>query len=209
MHSKIKQSIAVDMKTICVYCGSSPGNHPAYAQGARALARALVANQLGLVYGGSNVGLMGVVADEVIAQGGTAVGVIPHALVNKEVAHPALTQLHVVSNMHERKAMMAELADGFVALPGGLGTLEELFEMLTWGQLSFHTKPVGLLNVNGFYDGLLAFLDHAHAEAFIRPQHRAMLLAHSDPDLLIGDFKNYIAPAVTKWVDKPGATSNG
>ncbi len=197
------------MKTICVYCGSSPGNNAAYAEGARALARTLVENQLGLVYGGSNVGLMGVLADEVIAHGGTAVGVIPHALVNKEVAHPALTQLHVVANMHERKAMMAQLADGFVALPGGLGTLEELFEMLTWGQLSFHTKPVGLLNVNGYYDGLLGFLDHAHAEAFIRPQPRAMLLAHSEPGTLIDALKAYVAPAVTKWVDKPGVSSHG
>lgn len=188
------------MKNICVYCGSSAGNRREYAEGAKALARALVDNNLGLVYGGSNLGLMGVVAEEVLALGGTATGIIPESLVTKELAHPALTELIVTRNMHERKAMMAERSDGFVALPGGLGTFEELFEILTWAQLSFHHKPVGVLNVNGYYNGLLSFLDHAHSEAFIRPQHRNMLMAHTDAGKLLAAFKEYEAPAVVKWV---------
>ena len=190
----------VMMKKICVYCGSSQGSRAEYAEGARALARALVSNDLGLVYGGSNLGLMGVVAQEVLAQGGSAIGVIPESLVTKELAHPALTELIVTRNMHERKAMMAELSDGFIALPGGLGTFEELFEILTWAQLSFHHKPVGVLNVNGYYDGLLSFLDHAHSEAFIRTQHRDMLMASACPVELLGAFRKYDAPAVVKWV---------
>lgn len=188
------------MKKICVYCGSSPGSRTEYSEGARALARALVSSQLGLVYGGSNLGLMGVVAEEVLALGGTVVGVIPEQLVTKELAHPALTELIVTRNMHERKAMMAEMADGFIALPGGLGTFEELFEILTWAQLSFHHKPVGVLNVNGYYDGLLSFLDHAQGEAFIRPQHRSMLISNTCPVQLLDAFKQYEAPAVVKWV---------
>ncbi|MCR2745614.1 TIGR00730 family Rossman fold protein [Limnobacter parvus] len=188
------------MKNICVYCGSSPGNQPTYAEGAKSLARALVENNFGLVYGGSNLGLMGVVAEEVLALGGRAIGIIPETLVSKELAHPALTELFVTRNMHERKAMMAEMSDGFIALPGGLGTFEELFEILTWGQLSFHNKPVGVLNVNGYYDGLLSFLDHASAEAFIRPQHRSMLMATSCASELLAAFKQYQAPAVVKWV---------
>lgn len=188
------------MKNICVYCGSSPGSRVEYAEGAKALARALVANNLGLVYGGSNLGLMGVVAQEVLDQGGRAVGVIPEQLVTKELAHPALTELFVTRNMHERKAMMAELSDGFIALPGGLGTFEELFEILTWGQLSFHSKPVGVLNVSGYYDGLLSFLNHAHSEAFIRTQHRNMLMSATCPVQLLNDFKAYEAPAVVNWV---------
>lgn len=188
------------MKKICVYCGSSQGSRAEYSEGAKALAHALVTNDLGLVYGGSNLGLMGVVAQEVLALGGTAIGVIPEQLVTKELAHPALTELIVTRNMHERKAMMAELADGFIAMPGGLGTFEELFEILTWAQLSFHHKPVGVLNVNGYYDGLLSFLDHAHGEAFIRPQHRNMLMAQECPVKLLDAFKQYEAPAVVKWV---------
>lgn len=188
------------MKNICVYCGSSPGNKAEYAEGAKALARALVANHLGLVYGGSNLGLMGVVAQEVLALGGSAIGIIPESLVTKELAHPALTELHVTRNMHERKAMMAEMSDGFIALPGGLGTFEELFEILTWAQLSFHHKPVGILNVSGYYDGLLSFLDHAHNQEFIRPQHRSMLMAKTCSVELLEAFKKYVAPAAVKWV---------
>lgn len=188
-------------QNICVYCGSSSGSRAEYTEGARNLARALVANNFGLVYGGSNLGLMGVVAEEVLAQGGSAIGIIPESLVTKELAHPALTELYVTRNMHERKAMMAEMSDGFIALPGGLGTFEELFEILTWGQLSFHHKPVGVLNVNGYYDGLLSFLDHAHSEAFIRPQHRNMLMADSSATALLEAFKCYQAPAVTKWLE--------
>lgn len=188
------------MKNICVYCGSSAGNRAEYTEGAKSLARALVGNNLGLVYGGSNLGLMGVVAEEVLALGGTATGIIPESLVSKELAHPALTELVVTRNMHERKAMMAERSDGFIALPGGLGTFEELFEILTWAQLSFHHKPVGVLNVNGYYDGLLAFLDHARDESFIRSQHRDMLMANTCADSLLDAFKAYTAPAVVKWV---------
>ncbi|HEX4917919.1 MAG TPA: TIGR00730 family Rossman fold protein [Limnobacter sp.] len=189
------------MKNICVYCGSSAGVLPEYASAARGLAQALVRKGLGLVYGGSNVGLMGVVADEVLRLGGRVTGVIPQSLVNKEVAHPGLETLHITSSMHERKALMAELSDGFLALPGGLGTFEELFEILTWGQLSFHQKPVGLLNVAAYYDGLLKFLDHAQQQGFVRPVHRAMLMASNDAVALLDSFHAYRSPAVTKWVD--------
>src|SRR5471032_2521819 len=148
------------MKSICVYCGANAGVTPRYAEAARELARALVDENIALVYGGGNVGLMGIIADEVIRLGGRATGVIPEALLQKELGHKDLTQLHIVKDMHERKAMMAELSDGFIAMPGGMGTLEELFEVLTWAQLGFHYKPIGLLNVEGFYDHLIAFVDH-------------------------------------------------
>ncbi|WP_370261797.1 TIGR00730 family Rossman fold protein [Limnobacter sp.] len=188
------------MKNICVYCGSSNGALPDYAEGARQLASALHSRGLGLVYGGSNVGLMGVVADEMLRLQGRVVGVIPQSLVNKEVAHPGLHKLHVTQTMHERKALMAELSDGFIALPGGLGTLEELFEMLTWGQLSFHAKPVGVLNVAGYFDGLLHFLDQSTQQGFVRPVHRAMLMASNNPHTLLESFATYRAPEVAKWV---------
>lgn len=154
------------MKSVCVYCGSSPGNRPEYAEAAALLGRTLAARGLALVYGGGKVGLMGIVADSVLAHGGTVVGVIPDALMQKEVGHRGLTELHVVRNMHERKQMMADRADAFIALPGGVGTFEELFETFTWLQLGYHDKPVGLLNVAGFYDGMLGFLSHAVHEGF-------------------------------------------
>jgi uncharacterized protein (TIGR00730 family) len=157
---------------------------------------------LGLVYGGGNVGLMGVVADAALAAGATVIGVIPRALVARELGHQGITELRVVETMHERKAVMAELADAFVALPGGLGTLDELFEALTWAQLGLHQKPIGLLEVDGFFGPLVAYLDRAVAEGFVRPEHRAALVVEPDPDLLLGRFATYRAPEVGKWLGR-------
>ena len=176
------------MKSICVYCGASPGNSPLYAEAARQLSRTMVEKQIDLVYGGGNVGLMGIIADEVLRLGGKVTGVIPHGLVERELAHRSLTELHIVKDMHERKAKMASLAEGFIALPGGMGTLEELFEMLTWSQLGFHQKPIGLMNVNHFYDELLSFLQHASASGFIKPAHLQLLHHADDADGLINIF---------------------
>ncbi|MEX2125357.1 MAG: TIGR00730 family Rossman fold protein [Woeseia sp.] len=187
------------MKTVCVYCGSRVGVREAYADAARDLARHLAANGVGIVYGGASRGLMGILADEMLANGGSAIGVIPAALQAREIAHTNLTELHVVNSMHERKALMAELSEGFVALPGGFGTLEEIVEMLTWAQLQFHAKPCGLLNAEGYFDRLLAWFDHAEAEGFLRPQHRKMLLVASDAPELMARFEEYQAPAVQKW----------
>ncbi|USX12708.1 TIGR00730 family Rossman fold protein [Oxalobacteraceae bacterium OTU3CAMAD1] len=172
-------------KTICVYCGANAGVSPVYAEAARALAAAMVDQNLALVYGGGNVGLMGIIADEVLRLGGEATGVIPTALVEREVGHTGLTRQFIVKDMHERKAMMASLSDGFIAMPGGMGTLEELFEMLTWSQLGIHAKPIGLLNVDGFYDGLIGFIAHAREQGFIRPQHAALMMSESDPRALL------------------------
>lgn len=189
------------MKNICVYCGSSPGRLEAYADGARALARALVARDLGLVYGGASIGLMGLIADTVLQLGGRAVGVIPKALARKEVAHKHLTELHVTQSMHERKTLMAELSDGFIAMPGGIGTFEEIFEIWTWAQLGIHAKPVGLLNVDRYYDALTTFLDHATQEQFLKPQHRLVLIVEQAPDALLDRFASYQAPKTQKWLD--------
>jgi uncharacterized protein (TIGR00730 family) len=173
------------MKSIAVYCGASPGADPRYADAARALARVLVEHNLALVYGGGKVGLMGVIADEVLRLGGEATGVIPKALMEREVGHAGLTRLFVVKDMHERKAMMFNLADGFIAMPGGMGTLEELFEMVTWAQLGIHAKPIGLLNVDGFYDGLAQFVGHMVAQGFVRPAHAELLTLDASPDALV------------------------
>jgi uncharacterized protein (TIGR00730 family) len=173
------------MKAVAVYCGANAGADPIYAEAARAMGRALVTHHLELVFGGGHVGLMGTIADEVLRLGGKVRGVIPQQLVDRELAHPGLTELFVVKDMHERKAMMASLADGFVALPGGMGTLEELFEMLTWSQLGIHQKPIGVLNVDGFYDQLIGFLAHANDTGFIRPQHAGLMKVSSDPDALL------------------------
>ncbi|MDB5962930.1 MAG: family Rossman fold protein [Massilia sp.] len=173
------------MKAIAVYCGAAPGRLPVYADAARALAAVLVSHNIGLVYGGGKVGLMGVIADEVLRLGGEASGVIPRALLEREVGHTGLTRQFVVKDMHERKAMMAELSDGFIAMPGGMGTLEELFEMLTWAQLGIHAKPVGLFNVNGFYDGLIAFVAHQQAEGFVRPAHAGLMMADESAERLV------------------------
>lgn len=181
------------MKTLAVYCGASHGVNPIYTDAARALAGALVGHNIGLVYGGGKVGLMGVIADEVLRLGGEATGVIPKALVEREVGHAGLTRLFVVKDMHERKAMMAELSDGFIAMPGGMGTLEELFEMLTWSQLGIHAKPIGLLNANGFWDGLLTFVRHQCEEGFVRPQHLDLMQVDADPAALIRRLQSAVA----------------
>jgi hypothetical protein len=173
------------MKSIAVYCGASTGDAPIYAEAARALAGAMVARGLSLVYGGGNVGLMGVIADEVLRLGGEVRGVIPRTLMEREVGHMGLTELFVVADMHERKAKMAALADGFIAMPGGMGTLEELFEMLTWAQLGIHAKPVGVLNVNGYYDALVAFIAHANREGFVRDAHAALMMVEAEPGALL------------------------
>ncbi|HET6591316.1 MAG TPA: TIGR00730 family Rossman fold protein [Xanthomonadales bacterium] len=188
------------MKRICVYCGSSPGRVPMYREAAAALGRALTARSLGLVYGGASIGVMGAIADAVLESGGEAIGIIPEALAVKEVAHQHLTRQHVVSSMHERKAMMAELSDGFIAMPGGWGTIEELFEILTWAQLGFHEKPCGLLNVHGYFDGLFAFLEHAVEEQFVKPEYRPMLIMEDSPEDLLERFDRYRAPQVRKWL---------
>lgn len=189
------------MKSLCVYCGSSFGNSPLYAEAARALATEMVRQDIGLVYGGGKVGLMGVIADEVLALGGKAIGVIPQALFDKEVGHSGLSELHVVQTMHERKALMAELAEGFAALPGGIGTLEELFEILTWAQLGFHQKPVGVLNVEGFYDGLIAFLHMQVKQGFVRDQQAELLLHDETAPALIARMQAYVPQQSTKLRD--------
>jgi uncharacterized protein (TIGR00730 family) len=171
-----------------VYCGANPGASPRFAEEARALARALVGRNLSLVYGGGKVGLMGVIADEVLRLGGEVTGVIPTALVEREVGHTGLTRQFIVKDMHERKAMMAQLADGFIAMPGGLGTLEELFEVLTWAQLGIHSKPIGLLNVDGYYDGLVSFVRHATEQELVRPQHAALMMVENDAETLLRRF---------------------
>jgi uncharacterized protein (TIGR00730 family) len=190
------------INSICIYCGSSPGRIEAYASAACSLAETLVSRNIRLVYGGASIGIMGRVADQVLKLGGQAIGVIPKALAHKEVAHQHLTELHVTQSMHERKMLMAELSDGFIALPGGIGTLEELFEMWTWAQLGFHHKPCGLLNVAGYYDALIQFLDHVLAEQFVKEHHRAMLMVESNPDALLERYVNYHPPAVKHWVGK-------
>lgn len=187
------------MKRICVYCGSNSGNNEIYAAAAGELAEVLVQNSIGLVYGGSRRGMMGLLADAVLTGGGTVEGVIPRSLLEKEHAHDGLTEMHVVDSMHARKSMMAMLSDGFIAMPGGFGTLEEIIEILTWAQLQFHDKPCGLLNVNGYFNHLLSFLDHAQAEGFVRPAHRAMLLVSKTPADLIRRFESYLPPTVEKW----------
>lgn len=189
----------VNMRRVCVYCGSSAGINDAYADAARELGAILVGHDIELVYGGSSVGLMGVLADAVLEKGGKVHGVIPRMLQEKEIAHDGLTELHVVTSMHARKSMMAALSDGFIAMPGGFGTLEEIIEVLTWGQLRFHDKPCGLLNVHGYFDKLLAFFDHSVAEGFLRPQNHAMLLSDPTPAGLIELFERYTAPHVDKW----------
>jgi uncharacterized protein (TIGR00730 family) len=187
------------VQRICVYCGSSPGNSPDYAQAATTLAEVLVRHELELVYGGANIGIMGIIANAVLEQGGKVHGVIPKILMDKEIAHAGLTELHVVGSMHARKMMMAALADGFIAFPGGFGTLEEIIEIVTWGQLRFHDKPCGLLNVNGYFDHLLAYLDHARDEGFLRQANRDMLLVDDNAAGLVRQFERYTAPHVEKW----------
>jgi uncharacterized protein (TIGR00730 family) len=191
------------MRRLCVFCGSSPGARPAYGEAAEQLGRLLVAEGIGLVYGGGKVGLMGSLADAVLADGGEAIGVLPEALVAKEIGHPGLSDLRVVGSMHERKALMADLSDGFVALPGGLGTVEELFEVYTWSQLGLHVKPCGLLDVEGYYDGIAAWLTHAVEERFLREDQREMLIVERDPRALIDRLRRFEPAAIVpKWIDR-------
>ena len=189
------------MKSLCVYCGSSSGSSPAYAAAARELGQLLAAQQIELIYGGGRVGLMGVLADAVLEAGGRVQGVIPQSLANREVAHLGLTQLHVVDSMHQRKALMAELADGFLALPGGLGTFEELFEIWTWAQLGMHAKPIGLLNVAGYFDLLLEFLDHATDQQLLKPVHREVLSVSTDPEEMLTLLRQTLPISAPKWID--------
>lgn len=189
-------------RRICVFSGSSAGISDAYAGAARALGEQLAQSGINLVYGGASVGLMGAVADAVLAAGGQVIGVIPRALVDKEVAHLGLTDLRIVNSMHERKALMAELSDGFVALPGGIGTFEEIFEVWTWAQLGSHAKPCALLNVLGFYDGLLVFLDHVAGQGFLKRVHRDMLLVEEDPAAILNAMLRYRAPIGAKWINR-------
>lgn len=190
------------MKKICVYCGSSPGRRPEYLAATQALAAELVRRDIGLVYGGAGIGIMGAMADAVVALGGHVTGIIPEALANREVVHSGLSELRVVNSMHERKALMEDVSDGFIALPGGLGTLEELFEILTWSQLGFHRKPCGLLNVAGYYDRLIEFLDHTVEEELVAVQYRKMLLQAEEPAPLLALMENYQAPAMDHRIAK-------
>lgn len=196
----------MSIKNLCVYCGSNMGRSPDYIDQAQQFAQELVKRDIGLVYGGSSVGIMGVMADAVLAAGGRAIGILPDLLLKKELAHRNLTELHIVSSMHERKAMMIEKADGFVALPGGAGTLEEIFETWTWAQLGMHQKPCGLLNIAGYYDALGQFLDHTVEEEFIGPQHRTMLIIENDPTVLLDRFAAYVPPSVSKWITSTAQT---
>ncbi len=190
------------MRRICVFCGSSPGARPSYANAARSLGAQLAGRGVGLVYGGASVGLMGAVADAALAAGGEVIGVIPRALEARELAHAGLTRLEVVGSMHERKARMAELADAFVALPGGMGTVEELAEMLTWAQLGIHDKPCGVLDVDGYWSPFLAFLDHAVEERFLRRQHRSILVSADEPSRLLDALETYVSPIREAWLDR-------
>ncbi len=183
-----------------MFCGSSPGTEPAYEEAARALGRTLANKSITLVYGGGHVGLMGVIADAVLGAGGEVVGVIPRALLEREIAHTGLADLRVVDSMHQRKALMSDLAEGFVALPGGTGTLEEFFEVLTWAQLGEHRKPCALLNADGYYDPLLTVFDHMVARGFLSEERRKMVLVDTEPQPLLDTMRRYRPPEVSKWI---------
>ncbi len=190
------------LNAICIYCGSSPGGNPVYREAAALLGRSFAERNIRLVYGGGSVGLMGVAADACLAAGGEVIGVIPQLLMDKEVGHAGVTKMHVVQTMHERKALMTELADGFIALPGGYGTLDELFEALTWLQLGYHGKPVGILNVAGFFDHLMTFVDHARDEQFLRALHHDALCVDRDLPALLEKMRMVEAPDTNKWLDR-------
>lgn len=190
------------MKSICVFCGSSPGNRPQYHQAAVQLGQEIGKRRLHLVYGGANVGLMATVANTVLEEGGQVTGVIPRALVEREIAHNGLTDLKIVGSMHERKSLMADMSDGFVALPGGMGTLEEVCEILTWAQLGLHAKPCGLLDVCGYYGHLKRFLRHMVEERFLKPEYEALVLSDDDPARLLDVFEHYKPVRLAKWIDR-------
>lgn len=189
------------MKRVCVFCGSNKGGRAEYVAAAQAMGQALVKRNIGLVYGGGNVGLMGVIADAVLAEGGEVIGVIPQALVAREVAHKDLTEQRIVNSMHERKALMAELSDGFIAMPGGMGTFDEFCEILTWAQLGIHQKPCGVLNVENYFTPLLAMFDHAMNEGFLRDSHRALVLEADEPNALLNTLESYQPQYAEKWLD--------
>ena len=197
------------IKSLCVYCGSSSGISPVYTEAARALAASLVQNNIALVYGGGHVGLMGKIADAVLQAGGQVTGVIPQALMVPEVGHDHLTELIVVKDMHERKAKMAELSDGFIAMPGGIGTLEELFETLTWVQLGFHEKPVGLLNPAGFFDGLIDFIAHLVEQGFLKPEHARLLITDTSPVTLLQKLQQFEMQPGVSWMSRQAARTLG
>ena len=192
----------MSISTVCIFCGSNSGNNEVYAETTRALVRALAAAGIRIVFGGGKVGLMGVVAESAIKAGAHVIGVTPRQLLEREVVHKGLTELHVVESMHERKVMMNNLADAFIALPGGMGTLDEIFEVLTLTQLGVHRKACGFLNVAGFYDRLMDFLDHAVDERFIRSEHRGMIVVETDPLRLLNGLQNWTMPEVSKWMDR-------
>ena len=197
--------MAVTVQRLCVYCASNDGTRPEYLDTARQLGTLLAARGIALVYGGGRVGLMGAVADAALAGGGEVIGIMPHGLVQREVAHHGLTKLHVVDSMHERKAMMNELADGFIVMPGGVGTLEEFFETWTWAQLGVHRKPIGLLDVAGFWQPLLALITHMDAEGFMRGTASDWLLTATDPTTLLDAMERFAPPTVRRWL-RPGET---
>lgn len=188
------------MHRVCVFCASNPGTKPEYMELARSLGRLLASQKVTVVFGGGRVGLMGALADAALQAGGQVIGVMPHALVQREAAHRGLTELHIVDSMHERKAKLAELADGFIALPGGIGTLEELFETWTWAQLGVHAKPIGLLDVAGYWELLVQFLNHTGNEGFMRPYTRELLLTDDDAARLLTRMRAHVAPQVMQWV---------
>ena len=188
------------MRRICVYCGSNGGNRPAFTAAARDLGHEIAARGLALVFGGSRLGMMGAVADGALTGGAEVIGVIPEALHDRDISHAGVTELRVVADMHARKALQEELGDAFIAMPGGYGTFEEIMEMLTWAQLRLHSKPCGFLNVGGYFDRLLDFFDEAVARGFVKPEHRAMVVASADPGKLLDSFAGYRAPAVGKWI---------
>jgi uncharacterized protein (TIGR00730 family) len=190
------------MRRVCVFCGSSVGNQAAYAEAAIAMGALIARRGLGLVYGGGNVGLMGIVATAALEHGGEVIGVIPQALADREIAHTGLSDLRIVDSMHTRKAMMADLSDAFIAMPGGVGTFEEFFEVVTWTQLGLHRKPCGLLNVNAFYTPLAAFIDKAVSEGFIKPIHRTAIVVDDDPERLLDTLGTIELPAVPKWIER-------
>jgi uncharacterized protein (TIGR00730 family) len=190
------------MRQLCVFCGSSAGARAEFAAGARAMGQALARRNLGLVYGGGRVGLMGIVADAVLDAGGQVTGVIPQALAAKEIAHAGLSDLRVVASMHERKALMADLADGFIALPGGFGTWDEFCEIITWAQLGYHRKPCGLLNLAGYYDPLLAMVERSVADGFVRPAHAELVLVEEDCERLLDRMARYTPPELIKWIER-------
>lgn len=197
-----ERSLAREIRNVCVFCGSSAGRGEIYADGARGLARRLVEEKIGLVYGGGSIGLMGIVADTVLSLGGRAIGVIPHSLKIREVGHAGLSELHVVDTMHERKKLMADRADAFIAMPGGYGTFEEFLEIVTWLQLGIHAKPCGLLNVRGYYDKLLGFLDHAVGEEFLRPENRALIVTAESPEALLSALRAAEIPRIEPWITR-------